>query len=639
MLTLERPFAGASAWSVLRQVVAGQLIPPSQRKPEREVPFELEAVVLKAMAPSPRDRYDTVDQMKQEIEAYLEGRLLQAAEYSTWQVLKKWGARHQAAAAAAAGILLSMIVAFGVIIWQLGVVQEERDKANKRELQAQLASKQAQASEQAALEAVEEKNREARRREATDLVRKAMELYTRKGDRDKVIAYLTEAAQSVPHHPGLLRLRGRMALDQEKWPQAKELLERALRQDASDYLTHFLLYRWYAQQEQGNTSAAQTHVIAASKYGTRDSAIGLWAHGTREWGKAEKLSGSEKTKALGRCVDLCTQALAKQSDFVWALMFRGYSYKELERWNKALADHKAVIELTSGSAMAYYNRGRLYTKMKRCQEALADFSTAIGVDPLYAGAYINRGDLHRRRKWYAKALADFDEAIRLAPRDAEGYSNRGLLHKEMKWYAKALADLDNAIRIAPRSARAYTNRGNLYRSIKEHAKALADFSQAIRIDPQLAKAHFNRGTLHQAMKRYDQALADFDQAIRLAPRDAEGYNNRGNLHRLMKRYDKALADYAKVIRIDPRHARAYFNRGNLYQSLKQPAQAIADYGHAIRIDPRHAQAFNYRGFLLYRQGRYRLAVADWQRALSLLRGTAWEDKLIQYIRQARSRIK
>ncbi len=71
-----------------------------------------------------------------------------------------------------------------------------------------------------------------------------------------------------PNHVGLLRLRGRMALDQRAWPQAKELLERALKQLPQDYVTHFLLYRWYAEQGRGNTVSAQKHVHAAASNGT-----------------------------------------------------------------------------------------------------------------------------------------------------------------------------------------------------------------------------------------------------------------------------------------------------------------------------------------------------------------------------------
>ena len=71
------------------------------------------------------------------------------------------------------------------------------------------------------------------------------------------------------------------------------------------------------------------------------------------------------------------------------------------------------------------------------------------------------------------------------------------------------------------------------------------------------------------------------------------------------RYDKALADYNTAIRIAPRYANAYVNRGALHHAMK----------------------------------KYRLALEDWERALPLVRGTAWEQKVAGLIRKARSLIK
>ena len=70
MLTLEPPFEGDSVWEVLERVIAGHPTPPSKRTLERQIPAELEAVVLKAMQHRPAKRYDSVELMKQDIEAY-----------------------------------------------------------------------------------------------------------------------------------------------------------------------------------------------------------------------------------------------------------------------------------------------------------------------------------------------------------------------------------------------------------------------------------------------------------------------------------------------------------------------------------------------------------------------------------------
>ncbi len=581
MLTLELPFEGSSAWDVLLQVAQGQLIAPTERTPGREIPRDLEAVVLKAMAARPSQRYDTVERLKRDIEAYLEGRLLQAAEYSTWQVVTKWAARHKPAVIAAAVILLTLLVTLGGTSWQWRRAEAELSK-----------------------------------RVAAEEVRKAMEIYDRKGDLDKVNQYLTQAEQALPDHHGLLRLRGRIALDQKKWSQARGLLDRALTRQPRDYLTHFLLYRWYAEQGRGNTAEAQTHVKAAAEYGTRDSAIGLWGLAKRAYMDSARLARSEMRKKLELGVELSTEALAKQEAFAWALIIRGLCHKDLENWEASQADHDRVITLT-GWPNAYLNRGNLRHAMKRYDKALEDYDKALRLDPQSFSAYNSRGDLHLDAERYDEARADFDKAINLNPKFSRAYNNRGVLHYEIRRYDEALADYAQAIRLDPESARAHMNRGKLHDEMKQYHKARSDFDKAINLNPKLAVAYDARGLLHYAMKRYDKARADFDKAINLNPKFSRAYNNRGVLHYEIRRYDEALADYAQAIRLDPQLPKAHMNRGQAHHAMKRYDKALADYDNAIRLDPQLTMAHLYRGKWHQKMKRYDKALTDYDNAIRL----------------------
>jgi len=71
ILTLTSPHTGATAAAVLDAASAGAIEPPSQRAPERPIPRELEAVVMKAMDPVPDARYQSVPQLQADIKSYL----------------------------------------------------------------------------------------------------------------------------------------------------------------------------------------------------------------------------------------------------------------------------------------------------------------------------------------------------------------------------------------------------------------------------------------------------------------------------------------------------------------------------------------------------------------------------------------
>ncbi len=141
ILTLEPPYSSDDPWRVLGCVLNSQLIPPSTRTPDRSVPWELEAVVLKAMAPTQRGRYDTVEEMKREITAFIEGRLLEAADYSSWQMLGKWAGRNKAIVLVAGVILLATMAAFIGINQQLQVARQamSSEKNQKEKLAAKIA--------------------------------------------------------------------------------------------------------------------------------------------------------------------------------------------------------------------------------------------------------------------------------------------------------------------------------------------------------------------------------------------------------------------------------------------------------------------------------------------------------------------
>lgn len=84
---------------------------PSARAPGRTIPRELEAVCIKALAPTPEERYPEVAGLAGDVEAHLDGRLVGAATYSRAAALWKLIMRHRALAIG----LLAMLDAAGSV--------------------------------------------------------------------------------------------------------------------------------------------------------------------------------------------------------------------------------------------------------------------------------------------------------------------------------------------------------------------------------------------------------------------------------------------------------------------------------------------------------------------------------------------
>ncbi len=72
MLTLEEsPVTGGNSADILAKVRCGQILPPRKRAPKHHIPKELEAICLKAMAYNKDKRYQSVNDLIQDIRNYM----------------------------------------------------------------------------------------------------------------------------------------------------------------------------------------------------------------------------------------------------------------------------------------------------------------------------------------------------------------------------------------------------------------------------------------------------------------------------------------------------------------------------------------------------------------------------------------
>lgn len=273
-----------------------------------------------------------------------------------------------------------------------------------------------------------------------------------------------------------------------------------------------------------------------------------------------------------------------------------------------------IGEMTSGD---YINRGVTYRNLKRYEAAMADYSQATEMDPDNVLVYSNRGNIYYTLQKYEAAMADYDRAINLDSHYAPAYYNRGLTYKVLERYEDAIVDFDRAIAVDSGFAMAYSSRGNTYQALRQYKTAIADYDRAIELDPDDAQVYYNRGTTYAALQWYDRALADYDRAIKLNPSYTKAYSNRGLTYKTLQQYEVALADFNRVIELDPSDAKTYSNRGNTYQALRQYEAAIADYNRAVEFDPGFAKAYFNLGALLHNLGQLCEALSYFEKAAEL----------------------
>jgi len=111
LLTLRSAYEGKSVTDLLRRISMGDCVPP--RSHDKRIPFELEAICLRAMETHPNRRYQTAKDFAEDLTCYLDGSALPVAARSGRlggyaRRLRYAVRRHATAALVAAAVLLAV---------------------------------------------------------------------------------------------------------------------------------------------------------------------------------------------------------------------------------------------------------------------------------------------------------------------------------------------------------------------------------------------------------------------------------------------------------------------------------------------------------------------------------------------------
>jgi hypothetical protein len=108
LLTGRPAVGGRDRQEILRRIAEEEPRPP--RALDRDVPADLEVIVLKALAKEPGERYATAQELADDLGAFLEDRPIKARRPTLGRRAAKWARRHRGVAAAGvAGLALATL--------------------------------------------------------------------------------------------------------------------------------------------------------------------------------------------------------------------------------------------------------------------------------------------------------------------------------------------------------------------------------------------------------------------------------------------------------------------------------------------------------------------------------------------------
>ncbi|NLI77544.1 MAG: tetratricopeptide repeat protein [Candidatus Riflebacteria bacterium] len=122
--------------------------------------------------------------------------------------------------------------------------------------------------------------------------------------------------------------------------------------------------------------------------------------------------------AAGRheeAIEMFSRAIAKHSRAGEAYLGRGQAHEAMENFGAAKRDYSKVLELNPRSPMALSLRGLANRRLGRYEEAVGDLKAVLEILPDNACTWIDLGDVYLDQKQYAAARQALERAATLDP--------------------------------------------------------------------------------------------------------------------------------------------------------------------------------------------------------------------------------
>ena len=631
-LTLERPFQTPTREALYQAILTEE--PPSPRGLNPAISADLEVVIATAMDKNRDRRYQTAEDLAEELRRVREHEPIRARPASTVTRVLRWTQRHPARATAALAAVFTLAVSAALVTWSLGeteraTLSEAATRAEKKARELERArAEEAEAEREALLADERERNFQTR----------LLSLAT--GEHQQTGAGFSDPSASARAQAGLyfdafrdfgvplMAADGPPAVIQrlqhagEDKPRLAELMQRAL-YDAALVLiqggaSHAAALR--DQRPLPNLSPQQRRISRALPETAPQSVLRwdrlteLLARDPNPWRRqiwAEIVSANEENRPpdLGRLTS--DEQLGEQtgSSLVWlanALLSGADVVRitdeatRIERVIDAALSKQSDDEATIYSAwctkgsLEYLNAIGLSGAPKRdgLSGALRAFEVARDLSPHSAGPYSWLARINAALGKGDTARTAFERALELSPENAAmarvSYAD-GLFHGGD--HAAALEVFRDLAEDQPDVGLFQRLLGDALLYTGSSQEAAAAYRRALQLDPTLANAYATLSNMMLMAGELEDAFELLDRGLQARPAQRQIRNMMAfTLTRLRDR-ERADAVFNKLCLRLPQSAEPYLLKGQVLAMSGADKEALTAFQQGLKIEGRSRESW------------------------------------------------
>jgi len=485
--------------------------------PRRIVPrlsVDAESVIQKCLAPDPAHRYQTAQELSDDLDRHLHHLPFRyAANRSLGERLHKWGRRHPRIASVSGVVVLSIaaLLGMGTLWWQ-------------GQHQLQIVSLRQQYGEFT--------------RQVPQLHAVAYSAAIGDGSRDLAVqnlkSALTPFGVNSPGESKVAMARFSMAISgDEVLRLSREIQE----------LTLFL------KKLESNEDASESVTQQSATQNSDDSGLSK-SDSVDDYLKATQLVFDHRfAEAMG-----LLQVLSDRYPDRFPILFLGGIMERLQGDHEAAESLlTAAIALEPNIAQTWYQRGAGRFLRKKYSEAISDFSRVLEIDPNLDQARVARAMACQAAGRIPEALEDLNVAIQHEFSETRIWFLRSAVHQQLGNQEAAERDLEEGLSRTPKDDRSWVARG-LARLPNQPEMAQADFLEAMKLNPTSHDGYRNLSmVLSEYLKQPDESARVISEALTHHPEDAYLWAGRAVLHARAGRRAEAIQDAveARKLSSDP----------------------------------------------------------------------------------------
>lgn len=278
-------------------------------------------------------------------------------------------------------------------------------------------------------------------------------------------------------------------------------------------------------------------------------------------------------------------------------------YIETKEYNKAEEAYKKTLRLEPYFFEARFAMANLYRETKRLNDVISVYSDILAFDPENIPAMLGIVLAYRDAKHDSAAHEVMGTLAVRSLSDTLVMSDIYGIYIDKGNYADALYILEGILGVAPHStdlrymaAICEQNQGNL-------ENALIHYALIDKDSRYYSNAAVQRALLLNHMGRGAEAMPILQQAIEDVPDNDELYYIAGLFSYEQNAYPDAVMYLEKAVELNPENVQYLIQMGMFLEKTEQQDKAIEYMRRVLALDPKSAPALNYIGYTYADQGR------------------------------------